>query len=317
MRTVFFGTPEIAVPALDALHGLSDLVGVVCQPDRPAGRGLQLRPPPVKVRALELGVPLLQPVKVRDGSLRDWLAERQADVAVVLAYGRILPPDVLATPRQGCLNLHASLLPRHRGAAPIQWALMSGDDVTGISLMQMDEGLDTGSVFSRHPLTIEPTDDAGTLTERLAALASRVLQEDLHRVTSGALAAVAQDNNLATWAPPLKHADQVLSFDAPSALIWGKVRGLSPRPGAIAMLKGKRLKVLEVRLSEEPVDGPCGTLRVQRKGVWVKTASGSLELVRLQREGKGVQTAMDLVNGRAIVDGDRLETDVDGHSSRS
>jgi methionyl-tRNA formyltransferase len=159
MRALFFGTPEIAVPALEALHQIAEVVGVVCQPDRPAGRGLALHAPPVKTRAVELGLEVAQPRKVRTPELATWVAERQADVAVVMAYGRILPPAVLAATAKGFVNLHASLLPRYRGAAPIQWALVCGETETGISLMQMDEGCDTGPVYSRHriPITTDVT----------------------------------------------------------------------------------------------------------------------------------------------------------------
>ena len=306
MRTVFFGTPEIAVPALEALCGISEVVGVVCQPDRPAGRGLQHRAPPVKAWASDHGLSVVQPEKVRDGALRQWLSERQPDVAIVLAYGRILPPDVLTTPRQGCLNLHASLLPRHRGAAPIQWALMAGDSETGISLMQMDEGLDTGPVFSRHTIGIGATDDNGSLTNRLGQLAATVIVSDLPLVMSGQLTAVPQDSEVATWAPPLKHEDQLLNFAEPAIKLAGTIQGLSPKPGAYTTHRARRLKVLQAQPCDEPVVGPPGTVKLSKHQIWVATGSGTLSLLRLQLEGKAVQNASDLVNGRAIAEGERL-----------
>lgn len=306
MRTVFFGTPDIAVPALEALCRASDVVGVVCQPDRPAGRGLQHRAPPVKVSALGHEIPVFQPEKVRDGRLREWLAECRADVAVVLAYGRILPPDVLRTPRHGCLNLHASLLPRFRGAAPIQWALMEGAEETGISLMQMDEGLDTGPVFTRHPLPISEVDNAGTLTDRLAALAARVIESDLEAVVAGRLSAEPQQDDLATWAPPLRHEDQLLDFSWSNKRLASRVRGLSPKPGAFTTHRGKRLKLLSARLTDEPVTGSPGTVTVTKRNIWVATGDGTLEVLTLQLEGKGAQAAIDSINGRAITSGEIL-----------
>jgi methionyl-tRNA formyltransferase len=257
---------------------------------------------------LERNLPVFQPEKVRDGRLRDWLADYRADVALVLAYGRILPPDVLATPRQGCLNLHASLLPRHRGAAPIQWALMAGDEETGISLMRMDEGLDTGPVFTRHSLKILENDDTGSLTIRLAQLAADVVLSDLARVVDGQLQSVPQDEALTTWAPPLKHEDQSVDFAQTAIQILGKIRGLSPKPGAVTTLRGKRLKLLEGRVSAEPVNGPPGTVTLTKRSICVATGAGAVELLRLQLEGKAVQAAADLINGRAIASGDSLGT---------
>ncbi len=168
MRALFFGTPSIAVPALEALHAIASVVGVVCQPDKPAGRGLELRAPPVKARALELGLTVVQPAKIRTPELASWVRDAGADVALVIAYGRILPPAVLEGPRRGCLNLHASILPKYRGAAPITWAVVRGEAETGISLMQMDEGMDTGPVFSIHRTPIGPETTADDLSSSSA-----------------------------------------------------------------------------------------------------------------------------------------------------
>src|SRR5450432_2108021 len=181
VRAVFFGTPAIAVPALRALAEVAEIVGVVCQPDRPAGRGLKLQPPAVKTAALELGYAVHQPVKVKTGNLDQWLSDRAPDVALVLAYGRILPSAVLSAPRRGCMNLHASLLPRWRGAAPINWSIMHGDHETGVCLMQMDEGLDTGPVYARRAIAIGDQETAGELAERLAATSAQLVREVLAR----------------------------------------------------------------------------------------------------------------------------------------
>jgi methionyl-tRNA formyltransferase len=192
VRTIFCGTPEIAVPSLLALSEISEIVGVVCQPDRPAGRGMRLTPPAVKVAAERASWEVFQPTKMRDGSLARWMSDKRADLALVIAYGRILTADTLCAPRLGCLNLHASLLPRYRGAAPIQRALMNGERETGVCLMQMDEGMDTGPVLACHGLTITPDDDAGTLTEKLGQLAATVTRTELPRFFRGELQPVPQ-----------------------------------------------------------------------------------------------------------------------------
>lgn len=310
MRTVFFGTPEIAVPALQALARTTELVGVVCQPDRPAGRGLELTEPAVKRAARELGIDAHQPVKVKTGELAAWLAAKSADVAVVLAYGRILPKGVLDAPRRGCMNLHASLLPRYRGAAPIQWAIVRGETETGIALMQMDEGLDTGPVYSERRLPIAPEDDAGSLTAKLGELSAVVVTEDLPRAVNGELTAVPQDHAAATFAPPLTREDGALRWDEPPRDILNRVRGLSPRPGTHTTLAGKVVKILQVR--EAPSGGPDvppGTvIRADKGGLWIAARGGAIEILSAQLTGKKPTTGRDLVNGRALKLGDLLGT---------
>src|SRR5262245_37166132 len=186
-RIVFLGTPAFAVPSLRALPDVADVVAVVCQPDKPAGRGLELAEPAVKHAARELGLPVHQPAKLKDGTFAQWLREQNAEVAVVVAYGRILPPDVLAAPRRGCLNVHASVLPRHRGAAPINWAILHGDGATGVTLMQMDEGLDTGPMLAARETPIGADETAPELTARLAEFGAALLREELPRFVAGEL----------------------------------------------------------------------------------------------------------------------------------
>lgn len=307
MRTVFFGTPAIAVPALEALAETTELVGVVCQPDRPAGRGLTLREPEVKRAALRLGVEVHQPVKVRTGTLPEWLAERRPDVAVVLAYGRILPRAVLEAPRRGCMNLHASLLPRWRGAAPIQWAIVHGDEETGVTLMQMDEGLDTGPVYSERRIAIGPEETAGELAERIAALAAVVVREDLPRAVSGELRAVAQDAALATYAPPIEPHHTVVDWQRSAREIANLVRGMAPRPGARTQIRGRGLKLLRARAATESVEGPPGRVSVvERRRLLVRAGDAAVEILEAQLEGKKAVSAADLINGRALGAGDRL-----------
>lgn len=308
MRSVFFGTPAIAVPALEALAGVSTVLGVVCQPDRPKGRGLQLAAPEVKLAAQRLGLPVYQPLKVRDGELAKWLQDLQPDVALVLAYGRILPPDVLAIPKHGCLNLHASLLPAYRGAAPINWALIHGQAQSGLSLMQMEEGLDTGPVFLSRSLPLDEQIDAGELSQRMAALAAQMVTDDVPRVLSGNLQATPQDHSQASYAPPLASQHQGLDCNRPARNLVNQVRGLSPKPGARCSVGGRGLKVLRAALCEEQSKGEPGRVLIADKaGVVVQANPGSFSVLLAQPEGKKPLSAGDLVNGRYLKVGDRLE----------
>jgi methionyl-tRNA formyltransferase len=316
VRSVFFGTPAIAVPALLALHEVSELVGVVCQPDRPQGRGLHVAACAVKQAAELLKLEVYQPEKVRDGKLAAWLSARAADVALVLAYGRILPKEVLTAPVHGCVNLHASLLPRYRGAAPIQWSLMNGESETGISLMRMEEGLDTGPVFAQRRCPIPPNMNAGQLTEQLAELAAEAVRGDLRLVTSGH-SPQPQDDTLATHAPPIEPEHGRIDWTRPALALHNQVRALSPRPGAFTELKGKRLRLLETRvgvgtlanavLPAAPVV-PGEVVLAQGELVLVSTGDGWLRIEQAQLEGKRALGARDLVNGRAIEKGTRLGT---------
>jgi methionyl-tRNA formyltransferase len=305
MRAVFFGTPQIAVSALRALTQVAEVVAVVCQPDRPSGRGLKLATPPVKEAAAELGLDVHQPTKVRTGELAEWLRQKQADVALVMAYGRILPADVLGAPRRGAMNLHASLLPRYRGAAPINWAIVHGETKTGISLMQMDEGLDTGPVYSRHALELTETETAGSLTERLAALAAEVVLADLVAAVNGRLAAEPQDEALATHAPLIERHHLQVDFSRSADEIARLVRGMAPRPGAFTLLGGKVLRLHEARSLPAPMAPGArpGTVSVLGKRAVVATGQGTLEVVSAQLEGKKALMAADLINGRVLTEG--------------
>lgn len=304
-RSVFFGTPEFAVPTLSMLNQVSEVVGVVSQPDRPRGRGLQLGAPEVVVRARELGLDVFQPVRVRDGALEAWLRERRPELAVVIAYGRILPGAVLRVPARGCVNLHASLLPAYRGSAPIQWALLSGERTTGISLMQMDEGMDTGPVYARHELTIGPQMNAGELTQALATLAAQVLAEHFDDLVAGRLQAVPQDHALATHAPPIRSEQLAIDWSAPASRVHDQVRAFAPRPGAFTWSEGKRLKVLETRVAD--TSGAPGTvLEARADNILVGCGAGSVRVLRAQAEGRRVQEPRELVNGRIFVAGQWL-----------
>ena len=308
MRAAFFGTPAIAVPALRALTQIAEVVAVVCQPDRPSGRGLKVTAPPVKAAAAELGFDVHQPTKVRTGELAAWLREKRADVALVMAYGRILPGDVLAAPRRGAMNLHASLLPKYRGAAPINWAIVHGETETGISLMQMDEGLDTGPVYSRHAIALGDTETGGSLAERMAALAADVVLSDLARAVDGQLTAVPQDESLASHAPLIERDHLRIDWGRSANGIARLVRGMAPRPGAFTLLQGKTLRVLDAHPQAGPMPpgSPPGTVSILGKRALVATGAGTLELMVAQVEGKKALPAADLINGRVLVEGIQL-----------
>lgn len=309
IRSVFFGTPAIAVPALRALAETTELVAVVCQPDRPAGRGLALAEPAVKQAASALGLLVHQPTKVRTGELESWLRGQGADVAVVLAYGRILPEGVLGAPRLGCLNLHASLLPKYRGAAPINWAIANGETETGVSLMQMDAGLDTGPVFLERRLPIGPDETAGELAERIAELAALVVRQDLGRVLSGEVVARPQDEARATHAPLITKEHTRIDWSRPALELVNLVRAMAPRPGAHTSLRGKHLRVTRARLGREAAPGAPGSVALGiGRELLVATGTGSFEILRAQLEGKKELAAADLLNGRQLGPGDRLGT---------
>jgi methionyl-tRNA formyltransferase len=305
-RSVFFGTPEFAVPALSALHGLTRVVAVVCQPDRRAGRGMKLQPPPVKRVAMDLGLPVHQPVKVRNGELETWLRELAVDVALVAAYGRILPLGVLSAPKLGCLNLHASILPAYRGAAPIQWALLDGRAETGISLMQMDEGMDTGPVYAVRRLPIPAEMNGGELTLELSELAADVTRHELLAVLRGELTASPQDAALATAAPPITREQMQIDWSRSGVEIHNQVRAFAPSPGAFTFAAGRRLKVLETRLAATDLQPAPGEVIATKAAVQIGCGHGTLELVMAQVEGRDAKSARDLLNGRVIEPGQRL-----------
>lgn len=267
---------------------------------------MKLQEPAVKSAALALGYEIHQPVKVKTGTLDQWLRERAPDVALVLAYGRILPPAVLSAPRRGCMNLHASLLPRWRGAAPINWAIAHGDSETGVCLMQMDEGLDTGPVYARRAIAIGAEETAGELNERLAATAAELVREELTRAVEGMLDAVPQEHEKASYAPPLEREHGALNFSLPTADLVNLVRALAPRPGAHTLLNGRPLKIAQARLHAGPTRGEPGLVTVEQKRVLVSTVDGAFELCRAQLEGRKELAALDLIHGRALTPGDVL-----------
>jgi methionyl-tRNA formyltransferase len=306
-RAIFFGTPEIAVPALRALSEQATVTAVVCQPDKPVGRGSTPAAPATKRAAIELGIPVHQPLKVRTPDFLAWVREQAADVGVVMAYGRILTREVLDAPRLGCINLHASILPRYRGAAPINWCIMNGETETGISLMQMDEGVDTGPVFSVRKLAIGADERADELAARMALLGAEVVRLDLPRAMAGEVRATPQVHEQATLAQILTKEHGKIDWSRSAREIHDHVRGLQPWPGAFTVSAGKTLKVLETRRVEgRPAveSAPPGTvIQFSKDELWVACGDGHLALLRGQLEGKKAITGGELLRGRGVIPG--------------
>ena len=288
-RIVFMGTPAFAVPSLSAMldHG-ERVVAVVTQPDRPRGRGRKPAPPPVKEVALEAGLPVLQPTAIKTDAFQQEIAAFAPDLIVVCAYGRSLPGPLLRLPPLGTINVHGSLLPKYRGAAPIQWAIIRGETETGITIMQMDEGLDTGDILLPGSLPIEPDDTAGTLAVKMAKLGGQLLVEALDRLRAGTLSPTPQDDAQATFAPPLKKEDGHIDWQRPAAEIGCFIRGLDPWPSAYSFVAGKRLRLFAPCPLEETANGtaPGTVVRAGRQGLAVAAGDGRLLLIReVQREG--------------------------------
>jgi methionyl-tRNA formyltransferase len=299
MRIVFMGTPAFAIPPLDALAAAGhQLLALVAQPDRPAGRGQALRQPATKIWAMERGLPVLQPEKVRDGRLAAELAPLRADALIVAAYGRILGADLLGLCPYGAINVHGSLLPRWRGAAPIQWAIASADRETGVTIMQMDEGLDTGDVLLQRAFPIGPEDTAESLSPRLAALGGEALVAALAGLERGSIVPVKQDPAQATLARVLKKEDGRLDWSRTAEELAAQLRGFTPWPGAFTTLDGKGVKILEAKAAPGTGAAPGESLRLPGRGVAVSCGGGTALLVtRLQPEGRPPQDALAFLNG--------------------
>jgi len=287
VRAVFFGSPAFAVPSLRAVAANTTLVAAVSQPDRPAGRGQERSPPAVKVAATALGVPVIQPETLKGGDAEAALAAFAADVFVVVAYGRILPQRLLDLPRLGAWNVHASLLPRLRGAAPIQWSLIRGDAETGVSIMRMEAGLDTGPVASMRALPIADDDTGATLSDKLADVGAALLAETLPAIAAGGVALTPQDHARATLAPMLTKADGRLTFDRPARMVSAHARGVDPWPGASALLEGEPLKLFGPRVvgTDGAAARPGEVLGVRAEGLAVACADEAVAFAELQRAG--------------------------------
>ncbi|MBO9399804.1 methionyl-tRNA formyltransferase [Shimia sp. R9_3] len=299
MRILFMGTPDFSVSVLDALvEAGHEIAAVFCQPPRPAGRGKKDRPTPVHARALELGLEVHHPKSLRTDEVQQTIRDLKADVGVVVAYGLLLPQAVLDAPTQGCLNIHASLLPRWRGAAPIHRAIMAGDAETGVCIMQMDAGLDTGPVLLRRDLTIGTEETTAELHDRLAVLGSGAIVDTLAALPE--LTATPQPEEGVTYAEKIDKSEARIDWSAPAAEVDRKIRGLSPFPGAWTEIEGQRVKLLASRLAEG--QGDAGTLLDD--ALTVACGDGAVQLLRLQRAGKGAQDAEVFLRGFQLSKGD-------------
>jgi methionyl-tRNA formyltransferase len=310
MKIVYMGTPAFAVPPLQSLITAGhDIVGVVTRIDKPAGRGKVLTPPAVKLAAEQSGVTVFQPKRVREPASIDAIGVMKPEIIVVAAYGQILPKELLALPKYGCVNIHASLLPAYRGAAPINWAIIDGDARTGITIMLMDEGMDTGAVLAQEGIPIDPRDTAGTLTEKLSELGSWLIVDSLSRIEAGGLPAMPQDPGKATMAPLLRKEDGLIDWGMTADRIHNRVRGLSPWPGAYSFLEGKLIKVLETEVDEGA--GEPGVLYAQGSdGLTAGTGNGMLRIVRLQPEGRKPMSASEFLRGHRGVAGKKFANKV-------
>ena len=308
MRIVFMGTPDYALFSLRALvEAGENVVGVVTQPDKPKGRGYTLTPPPVKVYAQEKGIPVFQPERVKDGSFDAVLKELAPDVCVVAAYGKILPQSLLDIPRHGCLNIHGSLLPEYRGAAPMQRAIIDGKKVTGVTIQQMALGMDTGDILLMKDTEIREEDNFEDIHDRLGVLGAEALMETIKLLREGKLKPVKQDDSLATYAAKIEKADCALDFTRLARQLHDQIRGMSPFPLAFTHLPGgSMLKITRSRVEADEGQGTPGQVVSLEDGIVVQCGQGRLRLLGVLPEGKGRMAAADFVRGRKIAEGDIL-----------
>jgi len=297
LRIVFMGTPEFACPTLRTLIERGEqVVAVVTQPDRPKGRGQQTLPPPVKLLAQEHGIPVLQPVKVRHPDVIEEIRALKPDLIVVIAFGQILPKALLEIPGKGCINVHASLLPRYRGAAPLNWCIINGETETGVTTMLMDVGLDTGDMLLKSVTRIDPDEDTSSLHDRLSLIGAELLAETVDLAAQGLLAPEKQDDALTCYAPMLKKEDGLIDWGKDAPGVKNLVRGMTPWPGAYSYLDDKLLKVYRVQ-SASGTGAPGEVLAVGRGGIEVACGSGSVIIHELQLEGKKRLPAAEFLAG--------------------
>ena len=306
MRIIFIGSGEIGVPTLEGLAHAHEVAAVFTRPDRPAGRGKKLRATPIKEAAQKLGLELHQPESVNFPESLRLIEELKPEVIVVASYGEILSKELLEIPQRGTINLHASLLPKYRGAAPIEWAIIRGEQETGITTFLMDEGMDTGDILMQRRVPIEEDDTAGSLHDKLAEVGAEVMLETLGGLERSILKPQPQDHSRATYAPKLKKELGKLDWSRPSRELFNLIRGLNPAPGAFTFFKGKRLKVHWARVVDLDHQGRPGEVVSVDEGLIVKTGDGVLELSEVQPEGKRPMGGPDFVRGYKVTKGDRL-----------
>jgi methionyl-tRNA formyltransferase len=306
MRVVFLGTPEFAVPSLEALRREHDVIAVFTQPDRPKGRGNQVSESPVKIAASMLGIPIHQPERIRRPESVELLRSLAADLMAVVGYGQIIPQAIIDLPKYGILNVHASLLPEYRGAAPIQWAIANGETETGVTIMQIDAGLDTGDMLLKRSIRIGPDETVPDLAGRLAPLGAELLLEAIRQIAGGTVHREKQNDAEASYAPILKKEDGLIDWSRPAQQIYNRLRGFTPWPGAYTTFRGQQLLITRAR----PAEGsgiPTGTLRPEKRRLLAGCgASTVLELQEVQPGGKKRMTSQAFLNGYKVAEGEKL-----------
>jgi methionyl-tRNA formyltransferase len=300
------GAPEFAVPSLERLASEHEIAAVFTQPDRPSGRGQKLAAPPVKQAALALGLTVHQPLKIRTPEVLELLRSIGADSIVVVGYGKIIPQTIIDLPRLGVINLHASLLPKYRGAAPINWAIIRGETITGVTTMKIDAGLDTGDMLLREEIAIASDDDTVTLGARLAATGAPLLARTLDALSRGEITPVPQDHSQHSLAPILRKEDGLADWSLSAEELRNRVRGLQPWPGVYTPFRGGTLKIENAAAEDSAGSEPPGTMTVVGHRLFVTCGSGSLELLEVRPEGKRRMSAADFLNGARVQPGERL-----------
>lgn len=309
-KTLFFGTPEFVLPVLNFLWENEVLIGVVTQPDKPKGRGLEPSPSPVKTWALAHNLKILEPTKLKEETFLLTLREIQPELIVVFAYGKILPKEVLEIPKEGCWNIHLSLLPKYRGASPVQWAILNGEKETGVTLMLMDEGMDTGPILLQKKLPIEKNDTTPSLLKKLSTLSVDTLKEALLLYKEGKLYPIPQPQEGISYAPLIKKEEGLVNFREPAELIVRKLKAFTPWPGIFTHFHGKILKIHSAEVidldTKEKIPGEI--LKIDREGLYVATSSKALLLKEVQLEGKKKISAYDFAQGSHLKVGSYLES---------
>lgn len=296
LRVVFIGTPAFAVPSLELLAGVHEVVEVVTQPDRPAGRGRRLQAPPVKQAARELGVPVFQPARIGDPEAWERLARHRPDVIGVVGYGQMIPRRIRELPPHGCVNVHSSLLPKYRGAAPVNWAIARGETRTGVTTMRIVRKMDAGDILLVRETRIDPDETASALNRRLAPMGAELLAETLDGLASGTVQPIPQDHGAATRAPLLRREDGLVDWSSPAQSVYDRLRGFDPWPGIHTHVRGKRLRIWSAR-PVPSAPGRPGRLQVGGSELGVECGEGLLVLEQVQLEGRKSVSAMDFARG--------------------
>lgn len=298
LRVVFMGTPDFSVPALSEIAKKHEVAAVVTQQDRPKGRGHQLQFPPVKEKALELGIPVYQPEKVKNPEFIEVLRSLEPEVIVVIAFGQMLPLEILNLPAYGCINVHASLLPKYRGAAPIQWAVINGESKTGVTTMYMAEEMDTGDIIDRAEVCVDADETGGSLFDKLSDVGAALILETLEKLESGVAPRTPQNNDEATYAGKITKELGKIDFSQPADVIERLIRGLNPWPSAYTKTDGKTLKIWKAEaLAQKTQMAPGSILKKGKSGIWVATGDGVLNILELQLEGKKRMEVQAFLNG--------------------